>query len=138
MNAIVLSGIPTVAGIQRMTVVLATLAAAILCVLVSNPAALGCLIGGALMIANLYVLSLIGRAVLAIARDYGGATGVGIAAVPLKLFFIIGVVYLIVNSGRVNLPGFMVGILTQFAAIFIETWRISKRGGIAPPEGQRA
>jgi len=121
-----------------MTAILTITAAIVIAVSLSDTIAIGCLIGGSLMIGNLYVLNLIGRAVLAIARDYGGATSVGMAAMPLKMFLVIGIVYVIISSGRVDVPGFIVGILTQFAAIFIETWRVSKRGGATPPEGQRA
>jgi hypothetical protein len=77
------------------------------------------------MMVNLYVLSFIGRMVLSLAQASGGATGLGVVAAPLKMFFLIAIVYLVVSSGRVNVPGFIVGILTQFAAIFIETWRAS-------------
>lgn len=121
-----------------MTAMLTVTTAVVMAVSLSETLAVGCLIGGGLMIGNLYILNLIGRAVLAIARDYGGATGAGVAAIPLKMFLVIGIVYVIITSGRVDVPGFIVGILTQFVAILIETWRVSKWGGATPPEGERA
>ena len=59
------------------------------------------------------------------------------------MFFFVAAVYLLMTSTRLNLPGFMLGALTQFLAIFIETWHASTRGGqtrpddgaIRPPEG---
>ena len=54
--------VPTIAGIQRMTGILAALATVILAVAVSPTAALSCAAGAALMIANLFLLTIVGRA----------------------------------------------------------------------------
>jgi hypothetical protein len=126
--------VPTLAGIQRTTAIVIAIAAATLAIAVSATVAISCVLGGALMIANLYLLALIGRAMLAAARASGGPTGVGLVAAPLKMLLLIGAVYAIVASGRIDVPGFMAGVLTQFAAIFIETWRASARGALARPE----
>ena len=115
--------VPTLAGIQRTNALAVAVVAAILAIAVSPVSGLSCVLGGALMIANLYLLAIIGRVMLAAARANGGPTGFGVIAAPLKMGLLILAVYLIVNSGWVDVPGFVAGILTQFAAIFIETWR---------------
>ncbi|HKV53576.1 MAG TPA: ATP synthase subunit I [Candidatus Binataceae bacterium] len=129
--------VPTISGIQRTTALMALAIAALLWLRGSPAVALGCLLGAALMIANLYALELIAHAVFAIARQAGGAHQLGVIAAPLKMFVLVAAVYLIIESGRVNLPGFIAGTLTQFGAIFIETWRASSRGAAPCPEGQK-
>lgn len=126
--------VPTLAGIQRMTAIVTMIAAAMLAVEVSAASGIACVLGGALMIANLYLLALIARAMLAVAHAVGGATRLGMVAAPLKMLFLIGAVYVIIDSGRIDVPGFLTGVLTQFVAIFIETWRASARGALARPE----
>jgi hypothetical protein len=114
-----------------MTAIMTGAVAAILAFAISPASAVSCALGGALMIANLYLLAIIGRAMLAIARAAGGVTRLGMLAAPLKMLFLVGVVYAIIDSGRVDAPSFLIGVLTQFAAIFIETWRASARGAFA-------
>jgi len=41
----------------------------------------------------------------------------------MKMLLLVGITFLIVESGRVNLMGFLAGTLTQFVAIFIEAGR---------------
>ena len=126
--------VPTLAGIQRTSAIAAAAAAGILAVAVSPASALACVLGGALMIANLYFLGFIGRMMLAAARESGGPTSLGVIAAPLKMLFLVTVVYAIISSGRIDPLGFMAGALTQFAAIFIETWRVSARRALVRPE----
>jgi hypothetical protein len=127
--------VPTIAGIQRTTAFLTTGFAALLLGFVSQNAALGCAIGGALMLANLFVLTIVGRAIVALAQ--GGRVGaVGAILAPLKLLIFVAVVYLIMTSMHLNLAGFTIGALTQFLAIFIETWHASTRAALARPEDQ--
>jgi ATP synthase I chain len=128
--------IPTIDAIQRTTAIATVVTAAIMLVVASPGAALGCLIGGALMIANLYAFSLIGRSMLALAQQRGGASAVGLMAAPLKMFALAAIVFLVIESGRINVPGFIVGSLTQIAAIFIETWRAAR--GHTPAEPNQA
>jgi hypothetical protein len=128
--------VPTLAGIQRTTAIVIAIAAAILAVAISPASAIACVLGGALMIANLYFLAFIGRMMLAVARESGGPTGLGMVAAPLKMLFLVTIVYAIISSGRVDVPGFIAGVLTQFAAIFIETWRASALGARVRPEDQ--
>jgi hypothetical protein len=61
----------------------------------------------------------------ALARQTGGATALGLIAAPLKMFLLAGIAFLIIESGRVNVFGFVAGTLTQFIAIFIEVGRVS-------------
>jgi len=117
--------VPTVEAIQRTTVVVALLASAALLVGVSSASAIACILGGALMVANLYTLSWTVRTMFALARQAGGATALGLMAAPLKLLLLAGIAFMIIESGRVNLAGFVAGTLTQFAAIFIEIGRAS-------------
>ncbi len=117
--------VPTVEAIQRTTVVVALLASAALLIRVSSASAIACILGGALMVANLYALSWIVRTMFALARQAGGPTALGLMAAPLKLLLLAGTAFMIIESGRVNLAGFVAGTLTQFAAIFIEIGRAS-------------
>ncbi|MBV8451119.1 MAG: hypothetical protein JOZ29_02440 [Deltaproteobacteria bacterium] len=117
--------VPTVEAIQRTTVVVALLAAAVLLIEASPASAISYILGAGLMVANLFVLSWIVRTIFALARQAGGVTALGLIAAPLKMFLLAGIAFLIVESGRVNIAGFIAGTLTQFAAIFIEVGRAS-------------
>jgi hypothetical protein len=122
--------VPTILSIQRTNVILVAVCAAILGWLDSPAAAVGCLLGGAVVIANLWVLSALGKLVLAAsgAGISGAAAKLGAAAIPLKLFIVIGLVYLVFARAHIDGMGFGVGVLTQLAAIIIETGRASVRG----------
>jgi hypothetical protein len=100
--------------------------------------ALACAAGSVVMIVNFFLLAAVAGGIVAIARERGGVSRAGILLAPLKLLFLIVAVYAIVSVFHLNVPGFAAGILTQFAAIFIETWRTSPRlmaGGGARTEG---
>jgi hypothetical protein len=103
--------------------VLAALLALILAVALSHAAALAALLGASIIIANLYLLAILGRFLLMIGQQ-GGPSALGAALAPLKMMLIIGGVYVIISSGRINLAGFTLGMLTQLAAVFIETGRV--------------
>jgi hypothetical protein len=120
-----IKAVPTVEAIQRTTVVVAVFAAAVLLIEASLGSALSCILGAALMVANLFALSWIVRTMFALARQTGGASALGLIAAPLKMLLLAGIAFLIVESGRVNVAGFVAGTLTQFAAIFIEVGRAS-------------
>lgn len=122
-----LFAIPTITAIQRTNLILMVLTAAALLEFVSAAAAVGSIVGATVMIVNFYLLALVARFVLASARNNGGPSAFGMLLPPLKLFIVIAAVYLIVASGRINIPGFLIGILTQLPAIFIEAWRASAR-----------
>ncbi|HLW69868.1 MAG TPA: hypothetical protein VKS22_04515 [Candidatus Binataceae bacterium] len=123
--------VPTIAGIQRLALLLTLVVSAALFVFVSEAAAIGAVVGGVLMIVNLYLLVLVGKTMVAIA---GGGGAVGAIIAPMKLLLFVVVAYLIISRLHVDLRGFMLGVLTQFAAIFIETGRVSWRGASAPEE----
>ncbi len=117
--------LPTIEAIQRTTVLAGLIVAVVLLVASSPASAAACILGAALMAANMTALSWTVRAVFALARQAGGASGLGLVAAPLKMLLLTGAVYLIIESGRINLAGFIAGTLTQFVAIFIEVGRAS-------------
>ena len=119
--------VPTIAGIQRVTAVMAGALSLLLLMAASPAAAVGCAVGGVVMIVNLFLLTFVGRWIVAVATYSGGASRLGIVAAPLKLLFIVTVVALLFSRTDINVPGFVLGVLTQPGAIFIETWRVSAR-----------
>jgi hypothetical protein len=121
--------VPTIAGIQCVTAVMTGALSLLLYAIASPAAALGCAIGGAVMIANLFLLAFVGRWIVAVASQSGGANRLGIVAAPLKLLFIVTVVAWLLSRTNISVPGFVLGVLTQPGAIFIETWRVSSRAG---------
>jgi hypothetical protein len=125
--------VPTVEAIQRTTVVIAILAAGGFLIEASPRSAVSCIVGAGLMVANLTALSWIVRTIFAHARRAGGATKLGLIAAPLKMLLLAGVTFLIVESGRLNVAGFIAGTLTQFAAIFIEVGRASIENKLSAP-----
>lgn len=127
--------VPTIGGIQRATGILAALATVILAVAVSPAAALSCAIGAALMIANLFLLTVVGRAIIAMAQG-GAASKAGVILAPMKLFLFVGVVYILIAYTHLDLRGFMIGALTQILAIFVETWHAATRTIAVRPEDQ--
>ncbi|MGA9725354.1 MAG: hypothetical protein WBQ86_23055 [Candidatus Binatus sp.] len=122
--------VPAIASIQRTNCVLVVVSAAILAMFASMPVAVGCLLGGAVVIANLWILSALGGLILAAsgAGISGAAAKLGALAIPMKLLIVVGLVYLIFTRAHVDGMGFGVGVLTQMAAIIIETGRASLRG----------
>jgi hypothetical protein len=121
--------IPTIASIQRTNFILVVISSSILALFASAPVALGCVIGGSVVIANLWILSALGGLLLAAssAGVSGAAAKLGALAIPLKLFIIVGLVFLIFTRARIDGMGFGIGVLTQMAAIIIETGRASLR-----------
>jgi hypothetical protein len=122
--------IPTIVSIQRTNFILVVISASILALFASASVAVGCMVGGAVVIANLWILSALGGLLLAAssAGVSGAAAKLGALAIPLKLFIIVGLVYLIFSRARIDGMGFGIGVLTQMAAIIIETGRASLRG----------
>jgi hypothetical protein len=129
---LVIKALPTVEAIQRTTLIVAAVVAAVLLIKASPASAVSFILGAVLMVANLSALSWIVRGTLALARQAGGATALGLIAAPLKMLLLAGIVFLIVESGRVSIVGFVAGTLTQFAAIFIEVGRASIWGKLSP------
>jgi hypothetical protein len=121
-----------ITAIQRSTLLIAVVIATFLWLVVSKPAAIGYLIGAALISVNLLLLDLIARAVGAIARRRGGATRGAIMLAPLKMALLIGTIYFVVFRTTLNAAGFAAGLLTQMAAVLIETWRAAPRRSANP------
>jgi hypothetical protein len=121
--------VPAVSAIQRTNAILVVVSAAILSYATSPAAAIGCVLGGAVVIANLWVLSAMGRLILAAsgAGISGTAAKLGALAIPLKLLSVVGLMYLVFTRAHVDGMGFGVGVLTQLFAIIIETGRASAR-----------
>jgi hypothetical protein len=120
--------IQTIGAIQRTNVILVAIAVLALVWLGHTQSALGCLLGGSVVIANLFILTIIGRVVIAAVT--GGstlATRLGHVAIPLKLMIMLGLLYLVFSNAHVDALGFALGVLTQFAAIIIETGRAALR-----------
>lgn len=122
--------VPTIASIQRTNFALVVLSAGVLALFASPPVAIGCLLGGAVVIANLWILAALGGLLLSAAGAglSGAAAKLGVLAIPLKLLIIVGLVYLVFTRARIDGLGFGIGVLTQMAAIIIETGRASLRG----------
>jgi hypothetical protein len=129
--------VPSIGGIQRTTGILAAIGAVTFALVVSAAAALSCAVGAGLVIANLFLLTVVGRAIIALAQG-GVVNKVGVILAPMKLFLFVGVVYILLAYAHLNLQGFMIGALTQIVAIFIETWHASTRAGLVHPEDQNA
>jgi hypothetical protein len=121
-----ISTMPTIGGIQRMTGVIAAIATVMLAIFASLAAALSCVIGAALMIGNLFLLTIVGRAIIALAQG-GTGSKAGVVLAPMKLLLFVGVVYILVAYTHLNLMGLMIGATTQIVAIFVETWHASSR-----------
>jgi len=122
--------IPTIPAIQRMNAILVAVTAIVLFYFDSTAAAVGCLLGGAIVIVNLWVLSLLGAAILAAAGAgiSGTAAKFGVMAIPLKMLIVVGLVFLIFRRTNIDGVGFALGVLTQMTAAIIETGRASLRG----------
>lgn len=116
--------LPALGAIQRTNLIVACVAALLLVIFRSNAAALSCLLGASVVIANLFVLALLARVLLASAA--GGASGagaLGAVALPLKLLLFAGLVYLVLFRSGIDGVGFAAGVFTQLVAVLIETAR---------------
>jgi len=120
-------GVPTIRSIQATNLVLVAVSAAVLAYFVSSAAAIGCLVGGAVVIVNMFLLTALGRFALSSAERSGGVTRLGIAALPLKLLLFVGLVYVVFARVHLDGIGFALGVLTQVTAIIIQAGRTSLR-----------
>ena len=128
---------PTILAIQRTNVLLVAIVTALLAYFVSPQSALGCILGGAVVIANLFALAIIGRVALAVASGgRSSAAKLGTLAIPLKLFIVISLIYLVFTRAHIDGLGFGLGVLTQMTAIIIETGRASLRGRLSSAAGE--
>jgi hypothetical protein len=114
--------LPALGSIQRTNVVVACAAALSLLVFRSTASAISCLLGASIVIANLFVLAVLARVLLASAA--GGAGGaLGAVALPLKLIIIGGLVYAVLFRSGIDGVGFAAGVFTQLVAVLVETAR---------------
>jgi len=120
------NAIPNLSSIQRTNFVLVGAAALALAILVSPACGVGCLIGGTVVVANLFILSLLGRLVIAAASGGPAARRAGVLALPLKLLLVTGLIYLLFSRSGIDAAGFGAGVSTQLLAILVETWRASR------------
>ncbi len=120
-------GVPTIWAIQRTNAVLVVVTALVLGCLLSTAAAIASVLGGAVVIANLFVLSVMGRVMLGAASSGSRVARVGVVAIPLKLLLVAGLVYLLLSRTHIDGIGFGAGVLTQSMAAFIETGRAAFR-----------
>jgi hypothetical protein len=116
-------GVPSIRWIQTTNLVLVFVSAGVMAYFVSEAAAVGCLVGGAVVIANMFLLAVLGRFALSAAERSGGATRMGMAALPLKLLLFVALVYVVFARVHLSGIGFALGVLTQMTAIIIETGR---------------
>jgi hypothetical protein len=117
--------LPSIADIQRTSLIL--VAATGVALLLRSPAgSLSCAIGGALVIGNLFILSLLGRLLLAGASG-GASSALGAIAIPFKLLLIVTLVYLVFTQSRIDPIGFALGVTAQLVAVGVETARASRR-----------
>jgi hypothetical protein len=127
-------GIPSIGAIQRANAVLVAALAGILALAGMRDVAFGCVLGGAIVILNLYLLTILGRVLISAAAgaEGGSRARMGAFVLPLKLLMYAGLIYLVLSWAHVAPArfglGFGLGVLTQFVAIVIETGRASLRG----------
>jgi hypothetical protein len=121
------SAIPTIRSIQTANLALVAVSAGMLAYFVSLTAAVGCLVGGAVVIANMFLLAALGRFALSSAEKSGGVTRLGVAALPLKLLLLVALVYVVFARVHIDGLGFALGVLTQVTAIIIQTGRVALR-----------
>ena len=122
-----LTQVPTIWSIQATNLVLVVLSAGLMAYFVSRAAAIGCLVGGGVVIANMFLLAALGRFALSAARQSGGVSRLGLIALPLKVALVVGLIYLVFARVHIDGLGFATGVLTQVTAIIIETGRMSFR-----------
>ncbi|HEV3109098.1 MAG TPA: hypothetical protein VGY99_01280 [Candidatus Binataceae bacterium] len=114
--------LPALGSIQRTNMIVACVAALLLLVFRSNASAISCLLGASVVIANLFVLAVLARVLLASAAG-GAGSALGAIALPLKLIIIAGLVYAVLFRSGIDGVGFAAGVFTQLVAVLIETAR---------------
>jgi hypothetical protein len=114
--------LPALGAIQRTNVIVACATALALLIFRSSASAMSCLLGASVVIGNLFVLALLARVLLASAAG-GASSALGAIALPLKLFIIAGLVYLVLFRSGIDGVGFVAGVFTQLVAVLIETAR---------------
>lgn len=114
--------LPAVGAIQRTNIIVACVAVLLLLVFRSTASAMSCFLGAGVVIANLYLLAILVRVLLASAAG-GAGSALGAIALPMKLILIAGLVYVVLYHSGIDGVGFAVGVFTQLVAVLIETAR---------------
>jgi hypothetical protein len=122
-------GLPSLWDIERANAILA-IALVSLLAFIARPLASGCALGASIMIANLMIIAGLGKVLLAAGRKSGLLAKLAVAAAPFKLVILAACVFWLLAYTRVNPAGFCLGLLTQLAAVLIETGRGLVRAGI--------
>jgi hypothetical protein len=123
--------LPALSAIQRTNVIVACVMALALLHFRSSAASISCLLGAAVVIANLFLLAFLARMLLASAA--GGASGaLGAVALPLKLILIAGLVYVVLFRSGIDGVGFALGVFSQLLAVLIETARANLKRPARP------
>ncbi len=118
--------IPTLSESQRLNAMLLAVAGTVLLLAVSPTASLSCVVGGGFVIANLFVLSWLGKLIVAAAAR-SAQSALSVVAIPLKLLLFGGLVYLALAKTGIDGVGFGVGVSTQPVAVIIEALRARAR-----------
>ena len=121
------AAVPTILAIQATNLALVLASAGLLAYFVSGPAAIGCLLGGAVVILNMLLLAALARFALSAARQSGGVSKLGLLALPLKVALLAGLIYAVFARVHIDGLGFAQGVLTQVTAVIIETGRTALR-----------
>ncbi len=125
--------LPALSSIQRTNVIVACVATLLLLALRSSAAAMSCLLGAGVVIANLFLLAVLGRLLIASAAG-GAGSALGAVALPLKLILIAGLIYVVLFRSGIDGVGFALGVFTQLVAVLIETARANLKQGRVSPE----
>ncbi len=115
---------PALSSIQRTNLIVACAASLLLLGFRSGAASLSCLLGAGVVMVNLFLLSVLGRILIASAAG-GTGSALGAVALPLKLIVVAGLVYLVLFRSGIDGAGFALGVFTQLAAVLIETARVN-------------
>jgi hypothetical protein len=126
-SSVPIAPMPTLRSIQLTNFALVLASAALMAYFVSRAAAIGCLVGGGVVIANMLLLAVLGRFALSAARQGGGVSRLGLIALPLKVVLVVGLIYVVFARIHIDGLGFATGVLTQMTAIIIETGRTNFR-----------
>ncbi len=126
-SSVPIAQMPTLRSIQVTNFALVLASASLMAYFVSRAAAIGCLVGGGVVIVNMLLLAVLGRFALSAARQSGGVSRLGLIALPLKVALVVGLIYVVFARIHIDGLGFATGVLTQMTAIIIETGRTNFR-----------
>jgi len=118
--------VPSLSKIQRTNMFLVAVLGTALLILRSPAASLACVLGGGIVILNLFLLGLMGRLLL-VGAVGGASAALRATAIPFKLLLLVLLVYLVFTQTSVDPIGFSLGVLSQLVAVLIETALAGRR-----------